>query len=56
MLNFEPYRKALMRVLSEAYVTHNISVEKVDQLVSKIAVNNVIAFTDDEIPLAVRDI
>ena len=50
LLNFEPYRKALMRVLSEAYVVHNILVEKVNQLVSNIIVSNVIAFTDDEIP------
>ena len=27
LLNSEPHRKALMRVLSEAYVAHNISVE-----------------------------
>ena len=38
-----------MRVLSEAYIAHNISGEKVDQLVSNIIVNNVIAFTNDEI-------
>ena len=38
-----------MRVLSEAYIAHNISGEKVDQLVSNIAINNVIAFTNDEI-------
>ena len=49
LLNFEPHRKALVRVLSEAYIGHNISVEKVDQLVSNIAISNVIAFTDDEI-------
>ena len=49
LLNFEPHRKALVRVLSEAYIGHNISVEKVDQLVSYIAISNVIAFTDDEI-------
>ena len=49
LLNFEPHCKALMRVLSEAYVAHNISVEKVDQLISNIAINNVIAFTNDEI-------
>ena len=38
-----------MKVLSEAYVAHNISKEKVNQLVTNIAVSNVIAFTDDEI-------
>ena len=29
-MNFEPRHKALMKVLSEAYVAHNISMEKVD--------------------------
>ena len=38
-----------MRVLSEAYVAHNMSVEKVDQFVNNITVNNVIAFTNDDI-------
>ena len=51
LLNFELHYKALMRVLSEAYVAHNILVEKVDQFVNNIAVGNVIAFTDDEIHL-----
>ena len=39
-----------MRVLNDAYVAHNISMEKVDQLSSNINASNVIAFTDDEIP------
>ena len=49
LLNFEPHCKALMRVLNEAYVTHNISVEKKDQLMSNIDVSNMTAFSDDEI-------
>ena len=49
LLNSEPHRKALIRVLKKAYVAYNISVEKVDQLVSNIAVSNMIAFSDDEI-------
>ena len=49
LLNSEPHRNALMKVLCEAYVAHNISVEKVDQLVSNIVVRNMIAFSDDEI-------
>ena len=40
-----------MRVLNEAYVAHNILVEKVDQLISNINASNVIASTYDEIPL-----
>ena len=39
-----------MKVLSETYVAHNISVEKVDQLVGNKSTNNMIAFSDDEIP------
>ena len=38
-----------MKVLSEAYVAHNISVEKVDQLVGNITASKMIAFFDDEI-------
>ena len=32
LMNSEPHLKALMKVLSEAYVAHNISMEKVHQL------------------------
>ena len=49
LLNSEPYCKALIRVLSGAYLAHNISMENVDQLVSNIVVSNVIAFTNDKI-------
>ena len=42
LLKSEPHNKALMKMLNEAYVTHNISMEKVDQLVSNIAVSNVV--------------
>ena len=38
-----------MRVLSEAYVSHNISLEKVNQLANNIPVSSVVAFIDDEI-------
>ena len=41
--------KALMKVVGEAYVAHNIFVEKVDQLMGNIAANNMIAFSNDEI-------
>ena len=30
LMNSKAHRKALMKMLSEAYVTHKISVEKVD--------------------------
>ena len=49
-MNSEPYRKALMKVLSEAFVAHNISIEKVEQLIGNIITSNMIAFSNDEIP------
>ena len=51
LINSMPYCKALMKVLSEAYVAHNISMEKVDQLMGNIAASSMIAFFDDEISL-----
>ena len=43
------HHKALMKVLSEAYVTHNILVEKVDQLIGNIVASNMVVFSSDEI-------
>ena len=54
LMNFKPHRKALMNVLSEAYVTHNISMKKVDWLVGNIAASNMIPFSNDKIHLKER--
>ena len=40
-----------MKVLNQAYVAHNISVDKLDHLVRNIVMDNFISFNDDEIPL-----
>ncbi|XP_040971376.1 uncharacterized protein [Gossypium hirsutum] len=45
---------ALMKVFNETYVTHDISVNKLDRLVNNISANNFIYFNDDEIPLGGR--
>ena len=45
----EPHRDALMKVLNQAYVAHNISVDKLDHLVENIVMDNFISFIDDEI-------
>ncbi|XP_016711538.2 uncharacterized protein [Gossypium hirsutum] len=50
LLSFEAYREALMKVLNETYVTHDISVNKLDRLVNNISADNFIYFNDDEIP------
>ncbi|XP_017624932.1 uncharacterized protein LOC108468561 [Gossypium arboreum] len=48
--NLEAHRNALMKVLNETYVAENISVNKLDHLVSNISPDNFISFSDDEIP------
>ncbi|KAA3453336.1 RNA-directed DNA polymerase (Reverse transcriptase), Ribonuclease H-like protein [Gossypium australe] len=50
LLSSEVHREALVKVLNETYVTKDISVNKIDQLVSNISADNVISFSDDEIP------
>ncbi|XP_052887990.1 uncharacterized protein LOC128296597 [Gossypium arboreum] len=50
LLSLEVHREPLMKVLNETYVTNDISVNKLDQLVSNISADNFIYFNDDEIP------
>ena len=50
MLNSEPHKKAMLKVLKQAYVLHNASTDKIDRLVRNIMMNNYISFSDDEIP------
>ncbi|XP_017613611.1 uncharacterized protein LOC108458720 [Gossypium arboreum] len=50
LLSSEVHREALMKVLNETYVTHDISVNKLDRLVNNISADNFIYFNDDEIP------
>ena len=50
MMNFEPYREAVLKVLKQAYMPHNASIEKIDRLVGNVMMDNYISFSDDEIP------
>ncbi|XP_017637389.1 uncharacterized protein LOC108479354 [Gossypium arboreum] len=50
LLSLEVYRSALMKVLNETYIANDISVNKLDRLVSNISADNYIFFNDDEIP------
>ncbi|XP_016667297.1 uncharacterized protein [Gossypium hirsutum] len=50
LLSSEAHREALMKVLNETYVTHDISVNKLDRLVNNISADNFIYFNDDKIP------
>ena len=48
--NSETHCNALLKSLVEAYVTSNLSVDGIDQLIENITVGACIAFTDKEIP------
>ena len=50
MLNSEPHREAMLKVLKQAYVAHNTPVDKIDRLVGNIMMDNYISSSDDEIP------
>ncbi|XP_052888036.1 uncharacterized protein LOC128296639 [Gossypium arboreum] len=50
LLSLEVHRNALMKVLNKTYVANDISVNKLDRLVSNISADNYIFFNDDEIP------
>ncbi|XP_017618162.1 uncharacterized protein LOC108462765 [Gossypium arboreum] len=50
LLSLEVHRSTLMKVLNETYVANDISVNKLDRLVSNINADNYIFFNDDEIP------
>ena len=50
MMNSEPHREAVLKVLKQAYVPHNASIEKIDRLVGNVMIDNYISFSDDEIP------
>ena len=49
MLNSEPHRKAMLKVLKQAYVPHNTSIDKIDHLVRNIMMDNYISLNDEEI-------
>ncbi|XP_022764236.1 uncharacterized protein LOC111309440 [Durio zibethinus] len=51
LLNSEPHRNALLKVLNQAYVAHNVSVEYVNHLAGNLVMPNHISFSDDEISL-----
>ena len=51
MLNSEPHRETVLKVLKQAYVPHNASIDKINCLVGNLMIDNYISFSDEEIPL-----
>ncbi|XP_017979868.1 PREDICTED: uncharacterized protein LOC108662797 [Theobroma cacao] len=54
LLNSKAHRNALLKVLNQAYVAHDISVKKLDHIVGNITMGNFVAFNDEEIPSSGR--
>ena len=50
MLNSEPYREAVLKILKQADVPHNVLVDKIDRLVGNVMMDNYVLLSDDEIP------
>ena len=51
----ETHYNALLKAIGEAYVTPNISIDEIDQLVGNITTSACITFTNEEIPPEGRD-
>ncbi|KAL2325866.1 hypothetical protein Fmac_024924 [Flemingia macrophylla] len=51
IMSSEPHRKALLKVLNEAYVSHSISQDKFEGIVGNIIANDHLTFIDEEIHL-----
>ena len=49
-MNSEPHREVVLKVLKQAYVSHNALIEKIDRLVGNMMMDNYISFNDNEIP------
>ena len=53
-MHSEPHRKLLMKILSEAHVAHDISVEKFGGIINNITASNYLTFTVEELPIEGR--
>ena len=50
LLNFEPHKEAMLKVLKQTYVPHNTLIDKINSFVENIMMDNYISFNDDKIP------
>jgi len=49
VMHSEPHRKLLMKILNEAHVAHDISVEKFGGIINNITASNFLTFIDEEL-------
>ncbi|XP_019460104.1 PREDICTED: uncharacterized protein LOC109359865 [Lupinus angustifolius] len=50
LMSSEPHRKVLMEILNCAYVSHDITTDKLGGIINNIVAGNYISFSDQEIP------
>ncbi|KAI5430288.1 hypothetical protein KIW84_034753 [Lathyrus oleraceus] len=55
LLNSEPHREALQKVLDLAYVDHDVTIEQFDSIVANITACNILSFCDADLPEEGRD-
>ena len=55
LLNSEPHREALQKVLDLAYVDHDVTLEQFDSIVANITACNTLSFCDADLPEEGRD-
>ena len=49
-LNSKPHKQLLMKILNQAHIYHDISIEKLSNIIDNITTNNYLTLIDDEIP------
>jgi len=54
LINSEPHRALLVKVLNEAHIAHDISAEGFEGIANHITTNNYIVFAEEEIPVEGR--
>ena len=54
LMHFKPHRTLLVKILNEAHVAPNISVEGFGGIVNKITINNYLTFANEEMPVEGR--
>ncbi|KAI5436985.1 hypothetical protein KIW84_023200 [Lathyrus oleraceus] len=55
LMNLEPHREALQRVLDVAFVDHDVTIEQFDIIVANITACNNLSFCDDDLPEEGKD-
>ena len=55
LLSSEAHRAALLKILNEAHVSHDITVNQLDGIVGNIVASNYLTFSDTELPPAGKD-